>query len=123
MYVTISAPFLVRTESRKNQVHFLDFLHGCYACFRNFKKSVKLSSSDTCGDGSITRDSNIHKLFHCPRFSGPEREEFIGSIGGEEDQFEEQVLFAEGMCIRDSFKKIVMRICELSDYEYRIELN
>ena len=99
MYVTISTPFLLRAESRKNQVHFLDFLHGRSARFRNFKKSVKLTSSDICGDCSVARDSNIHKLFQCPQFSGPEREEFIESIGGEEDHFEEQVLFAEDVAI------------------------
>ena len=126
---TILKPFLLRTETRKDQVLGLDFLHGRSARFMNFRKSVKLSSSAICLDCSGEVDSNLHKLFSCSKFHGLERDRFVGLLGGCMDKFEELVLFTgkEGDKLRRSYKRLVRLICkddmDHNGYDYRVVLN
>ena len=126
MSTTILEPFLLRTETRQDQAHWLDFLHGRSARFMNFRRSVKLCTSSVCLDCSEHIDSNVHKLFTCSNFNGSERDEFVELLGGEVDRFEELVLFSgkEGMDLRKAFKRLVRFICDVGhEYDYRVELN
>lgn len=124
MAQTLLKPFLQRWESRDDQVQYKDFIHGRSARFQNFRKSVKLTTADTCLDCNTAVDSNIHKLFYCDAFSGIERDRFVQSITGNTDAFEECVLFSDEAEHKVSYKSLVQYICSAGvPYDYRVILN
>ena len=59
-----------RCERRKNNVHYLDFIHGRTCRFMNFRKTVGISTTDICVDYNLGVDSASHKLFECQTFYG-----------------------------------------------------
>ena len=124
MAQTLLKPFLQRWETREAQVQYLDFLHGRSARFQDFRKSVKLTTSQTCLDCRSVEDSHLHKLFDCAALAGSERNRFVQSIGGKTDIFEELVLFSEEPEPKSAYKSLVRYICCTgAQYDYRAVLN
>ena len=61
----IRSPLIRRFENRRNNVQYIDFIHGRSARFMDFHKKVGLTTTDICEDCEDSRDSVDHELFHC----------------------------------------------------------
>ena len=117
----IRSPFIRRFENRRNNVQYIDFIHGRSARFMDFRKKVGLTTTDICEDCEDSRDSVDHKLFHCSQFQGHIRDNFIDSIG--DADYKEAILFSGNIDTRNKFRELVDNICSTSSYDYRQVLN
>ena len=115
------APFIRRFEKRKNDVQYLDFLHGRSARFKDFRRTVGFTSSDICDNCQEQKDSVEHKLFRCTSLSSENRDNFVRPLG--DIDYRSAILFYKDESIRTQFRRLVDTICENSDYDYREVLN
>ena len=124
MWSAYQRTLFLRTDTRKENVEMTDFLHGRSIRFMNFRKSIKMSSSNTCRDCSTNEDSAYHKLFECHIFDCDERHQML-SLASNEDEvysiFEMEVVFSNDPCIREYFKKLIQKICQISKYDSQEE--
>ena len=114
-------PLIRRHERRKNNVQYLDFIHGKSARFKDFRNRVGIASNGICENCNIERDSVDHKLFRCTSFRSENRNNFINLIG--DHDYRSAVLFSKDERIRSYFRKLVDTICVNSNYNYRDVLN
>ena len=85
---------------------------------------MKLTTSTICLDCSAAEYSNLHKLFDCVVFAGPERHYFVQKINEDTGHFEESVIFSEDCEICEAFKTMVDYICNSGfAYDYKIVIN
>ena len=109
-------PLVRRCEKRKDNIHYLDFIHGRSCRFMNFRKTVGRSVSNICEDCNVMVDSAYHKLFICPTFDGIFRQNFIDNIG--DTDYRESVIFSLNIEVRRNYRYLVDHICQGSSYDY-----
>ena len=106
-------PVFLREEKRVDNTNTVDFLHERCLRFQGFKYTVsRVDVLYHCLDCSASKDSAAHKLFTCPMFPGPMRENLLeffkdGQIG----LYKLKFLFSLEAGMRTAFKKQVYAVC------------
>ena len=109
-------PIFLREEKRVDNTNTIDFIHERCLRFQGFKYAVsRVSTLNQCLDCSASIDSAAHKLFNCPVFSGPVREDLLGLFKeGQMDMYKLDFLFPSQVGMRDALKKQVYEVCRSS---------
>ena len=118
-----------REDKRVDNTNCIDFLHG--HCLR-FQRFIQITSSSTtqnqCLDCDAAADSPTHKLFYCPKFAGPERDQLSSFFHQQEEgepyiMLKMKFLFSKDSGIRVALKNQVRSICSKSPFDdcYKIQ--
>ena len=96
-----------RTNKRKTDTEFLEFIHGRSLKFKNFSHSVGITNSIMCSHCKETIDSASHQIFECTRFEGQRRIDLLEQMDGSHEDYSYKVLFTDNQDLVNVFKCMV----------------